>query len=209
MKTRVYQWMLWCLPPSACANLGPLHTRDWEPMTITLQALSLVDKAEPLQVRFTLCLRDQGSMWMQDGCKVYMDSYMASNGSCFTVTWIVFNNHLLDVGLTQHWEITTLGTLATVDLFYTLICEVPHEETFIQSAFGWDRSHMTSHYTWGLVTTLHDVGGVLGQPLGTFLWGSHNFMVTALGSCVKWEWTMLRDHCILCWRKKRGGFDLI
>ena len=48
------------------------------------------------------------------------------------------------------------------------------------------RWHMTSHYTWGPVTTLDDVGGVLGRPLGHFLWGSHNFMVTALGSCVKW-----------------------
>ena len=37
---------------------GPLHTRDWEPVTIALQALSLVGKAEPVQVRFTLCLRD-------------------------------------------------------------------------------------------------------------------------------------------------------
>jgi hypothetical protein len=46
------------------------------------------------------------------------------------------------------------------------------------------RSHMTSHYTWGSVTTVHDFGGVLGWPLD-FLLGSHNFMVTALGSCVK------------------------
>ena len=37
----------------------PLHTRDWEPMTITLQALSLVEKEEPVQVRFTLRLREQ------------------------------------------------------------------------------------------------------------------------------------------------------
>ena len=29
---------------------------------------------------------------------------------------------------------------------------------------------MTSHYTWGSVTPLHGVGGVLGQPLDTFLW---------------------------------------
>ena len=28
-----------------------------------------------------------------------MDSYMASNGSCFMVTWAIFKNHLLDVGL--------------------------------------------------------------------------------------------------------------
>jgi hypothetical protein len=34
---------------------------------------------------------------MQDGCKVCMDSYMASNGSCFMVTWIIFKNHLLEV----------------------------------------------------------------------------------------------------------------
>ena len=36
------------------------------------------------------------------------------------------------------------------------------------------------------MTTLHDFGGVLGRPLDTFLLGSHNFMVTALGSRVKW-----------------------
>ena len=61
-------------------NLGPLHTRGWEPVTITLQALSLVETAEPVQVHFTLRLRDKKSMWMQDGCEVYMDSYVASNG---------------------------------------------------------------------------------------------------------------------------------
>ena len=33
---------------------GPLHTWDWEPVTITLQALSLVEKAELVQVRFML-----------------------------------------------------------------------------------------------------------------------------------------------------------
>ena len=47
-------------------------------------------------------LRDQQSMWMQDGCKVYMDSYMAWNGSCFIITWTIFKNHLLKVGLTQN-----------------------------------------------------------------------------------------------------------
>ena len=44
---------------------------------------------------------------------------------------------------------------------------------------------MISHSTRGSVTTLHDFGGVLGQPSDTFRLGSHNFMVTALGSCVK------------------------
>ena len=41
---------------------------------------------------------------MQDGCNVYMDSCMASNGLCFMVTWTLFKNHVLEVGLTQNWE---------------------------------------------------------------------------------------------------------
>ena len=41
-------------------------------------------------------------------------------------------------------------------------------------------SRMTSHDTWGSVTTIHDFGGALGQPLGHFLLGSHNFMATTL-----------------------------
>jgi hypothetical protein len=45
---------------------------------------------------------------MQDGCKVYMDSYMAPNGLCFMVTWIILKNHLLEVGLTQNREKMTL-----------------------------------------------------------------------------------------------------
>jgi hypothetical protein len=67
-------------------------------VTITLQALSLVEKVEPVQVHFTLHLKDQRSMWLHDGCEVYMDSYMASKGSCFKVTWIIFINHLLEPG---------------------------------------------------------------------------------------------------------------
>ena len=57
-------------------------------------------KGELVHIRFTLCLRYHRSMWMHDGCKVYMDSYMASNGSCFMVTWTTFKDHLLEVGLT-------------------------------------------------------------------------------------------------------------
>ena len=33
---------------------------------------------------------------MQDGCKVHIDSYTSSNGSCFMVTWTIFQNHLLE-----------------------------------------------------------------------------------------------------------------
>jgi hypothetical protein len=127
-------------------NSRPLHTRDWEPVTITLQALSLVEKVEPVQVRhFTLRSRDQRSMWMQDGCKVYLDSYMASNGSCFIVTLTVFKNHLLEVGLTQNREIMAIQTLTTVDLFYffVMILEVswdkPLDTFFWALTISWSR----------------------------------------------------------------------
>jgi hypothetical protein len=67
---------------------GPLHTWDWEPVTITLQALSLVEKAEPVQVHFfTLRLRDQWSMWMQDGCK-------SLHGFLHGIIWTTFHGHL-------------------------------------------------------------------------------------------------------------------
>ena len=83
-------------------TLQPLSLVE-EPMGITLQALSLVEEAEPVRVRyFTLVrLRDQRSVWMQGGCKVYVDLYVAFNGSCFMVTWTISINCLLEVGLTN------------------------------------------------------------------------------------------------------------
>ena len=69
---------------------------------LDFKQFSLVNKAEMVQVHFTLRLRDQRSMWMQDGYKVYMDSYMASNGPCFMVTWTMSKNDLLEAGLTQN-----------------------------------------------------------------------------------------------------------
>ena len=64
---------------------------------------------------------------MQDRRKVYMNFYMASNGSCFMVTWTLFKNHLLEVGLTQNREAMALRILTIVDLFYFIMCEDPHE----------------------------------------------------------------------------------
>ena len=41
---------------------------------------------------------------------------------------------------------------------------------------------MTSHYTWGFVTTTYDFGGVLGRPLSNIVW--------ALTIC--WSWLLVR-----------------
>ena len=73
---------------------------------------------------------------MQDGCKVYMASYIASHGSCFMVTWTNFKNRLLEMGLTHKWETMALRTLKTVDLFSFIMCEDLHEYKFIEIAFG-------------------------------------------------------------------------
>jgi hypothetical protein len=170
---------------STSANWWPLHTRDWEPVTITLQALALVEKAEPVQVLcFTLRLRDRHSAWMQDGCEVYTNPYMASNGSCFMITWIIFKNRLLEVGQTQNRETMALQTLTTVDLFYLYHVWGPAWiGTHWVSIWLRAQSHMTfSHYIWGFVTTLHDFGGVLGWPLDTFLWALN----------ISWSWRLAR-----------------
>ena len=163
---------------------GPRHTRDWEPVTSTPQALSLVEKAEPVQVCFTLGLRDQRSMWKQDGCRVYMDSYIASNGSCFMVTWAIFKNHLLEVSLTQIQETMALWMLIIVILHF-LSC--------VRTCMN--RNSLKWHYVKGSVTydfTLHSrvcdhtttwFWRCVGTVFQHFLLGCHNFMVAAL-ACV-------------------------
>ena len=118
------------------------------------QAPSLVEKAKPVKVCFTLRLRDQWSMWMQDGCKVYMNSYMASNGPCFMTIWTIFNHHLSVVMLTQNRETITRQTLTTFDLLYVIMCEDPAwiKKSTKKSIWLIAPSHMASHNTWGPVT---------------------------------------------------------
>jgi hypothetical protein len=65
-----------------------------------------------------------------DRCKCdvnYTDFYMASNGSCLMVIWIIVKNQLLEVRLTQNRETIALQTLTTVELFYSIMCEDMHE----------------------------------------------------------------------------------
>jgi hypothetical protein len=64
---------------------------------------------------------------MHDGRKVCMDSYVASNGSCFMVTWTIFNNHLMEVGLTQNLDTMALQALTTIGLFYFIMRKDLHE----------------------------------------------------------------------------------
>ena len=48
------------------------------------------------------------------------------------VTWPILKNHLLEVGLTQNRETVAFWTLTTIDLFYVIMCEDPHEFKFTE-----------------------------------------------------------------------------
>ena len=125
---------------------------------------------------------------MQDGCKVYIDSYMASKEWCFKVIWITFKNHLVESSLTTKTKRPWHSEIPQPFIHYILSCvRTPHMNIIsIEIAFGWRLSHIWLHSTlegpW--FHYIHDFGGVLGQPLDHVLLGCHNFMVTALGSCV-------------------------
>jgi hypothetical protein len=127
--------------------------RDWEPVSITLQALSLVEKAELVQVRFTLRLRDQRSMWLQDGCKVYMDSYMALNGPCFMVTWTIFQKSPLGGGSdTKHGDEGNLNAHNHWFILFLHVWGFAWIALHFKHSHWWKRrswSKFTSHYAWG------------------------------------------------------------
>ena len=162
-------------------------------MIITLQALSLVKKVEPTQVRFTLWWRDQRSMRMQDGCK-------SPHGFLRGIEWLMFLGHL------DYFQKLPLGGRSSTKLGDH---DTPnaHSRWFILSYHAWRptwiefhwnsiwwraRSHMASHYTWGSVTTLHIFGGVVGTAFGHFLLDSHKFMITAYDRrepVVSYRWT--------------------
>ena len=157
------------------------------PWLLPFQALSLVENAEPVQVRFTLPLRDQRSMWMQDGCKVHMNFYIALNGSCFMVTWTLFKTHLLGVGFNT--KLGDHGTRRSHNhwYYYILACvRTPYEQKFFEIAYGWGTRHMWLH------TTLDDpwphcmILELSWDGLWTRHLRSNNSMVTALGLHVKW-----------------------
>ncbi len=104
------------------------------------------------------------SVWMQDGCKVYMASYMASNGSCFLLTWTILKKTPL--GGRPNTKLGDHGTLNAHNHWFILFYHVwgpAWIEIHWNSIWLRVRLHMTSDYTWGTTTTLRDFGGFLGR----------------------------------------------
>ena len=134
-------------------------------------------KAKPVQVPLTIRLRDQWSMWMQ--------RWMLSlHGILHGIQWIMSHGHSNyfqkpPLGGRPNTKLDDHGTPNTHNHWSILF---HHAWGSAWREIHWNgiwlraRSHMTSHYTRGSVTTQHDLGGVLGgqPPLDTFLLGSHN-----------------------------------
>ena len=115
-------------------------------------------------------------MWMWDGCKVYMYSYMASNGPWFMVTWTILKNDLFEVGLTKK-----LGDHDTLNA---------HNHWFILFYRVWGFARIEIHWDsiWLRATTPEDP-----QPHYMF-WRCFG---TTFGECL-WtltnSWTWLLAH---------------
>ena len=117
-----------------------------------------------------------------------MHGFLHGNGSCFMVTWTTFTHHILEKCLIQNWETMALRSLTSVDLVYVLSCvKTPHEYNFIDITFGWGFGHIWLHTTLGAMWPHYMILEVSWDILWTMLLGSHNFMVTALGLCVRWR----------------------
>jgi hypothetical protein len=141
------------LSPFCSAMLGPLHTWDWDPVTSsTLQAPSLVEKAEPVQVRcFTIRLRDQRSIFIYVNAR-WMESL---HGFLHGIERVMFHGHL-DYCQNPPLE----GRLSTKPpwdhgipnahncwflLFYHVCRPACMNNFFIQMAFGWGSGHIWLH----------------------------------------------------------------
>ena len=81
--------------------------------------------------------------------KVYIDSYMTLNGACFTVPWTAFENHLLEVGLTQNRP----GRPWYFEHSQPLVCSILScvrtrmNRNSIETTFGWGLGHIRLHTT--------------------------------------------------------------
>ena len=93
---------------------------------------------------------------------------MASNESCFMVTWTIFISHLFEAGVTQDRELMALWTLTTVGLF---MCEDRYKHPFIEIAFGQGPNHIWLHITFEGLWPRYMILEVCWDGLWTLLFG--------------------------------------
>ena len=147
-----------------------------------------MQKAELVQVRFTLTLDEGPLEWVceckMDGRSIWilawhrMGHVSWSLGFLHGIEWVMFRGHLdffqkPPLGGRPNTKLGDHGTPNTHNRWFILLYHVwgpAWIEIHWNSIWLRARSHVTSHYTWGPATTLHDFGGVLGRPLDTCFW---------------------------------------
>ena len=125
---------------------GPLHTRDWEPVTITLQALS--------------------SRWKRRGRSKFVTSHYAwgTNGVCecktdvkstWIPTWHQTDHVSLSLGRFSKTTLLEVGDHGTLNAHNHRFILLHHVSGPARANIHWNsiwlrtQSHMTSHYAWG------------------------------------------------------------
>ena len=99
---------------------GPLHTRDRDPVIINYTSSTLIGGKLEGPTKYVNARWNLKSTWLP--------TYMASNGSCFMITWILFNKPPL--GGKPNTKLGNHGTLNTCNplvYFFLITCEDPHE----------------------------------------------------------------------------------
>jgi hypothetical protein len=163
-----------------------LHTRDRKPATITLRALSLVEKAELVQVLLHTMLEGPtdyaNARWM-----------WSLHGFPHSIQWIMFHGHLdyfqkPPLGDRRNTKPEDSGTVALQTFIYLILscmrtCKNRNllKLHLVEGPITYDFTlhlRVRDHTTW--------FWRCPGTAFGHFPLGPHNFMVTALGSCVKW-----------------------
>ena len=100
------------------------------------------------------------------------------HGFLHDIEWIMFYGHLdyfqkspIGGRPTQNQETMALRMFTTIFfiLFYHVL-EPAESERHWNSIWLRAQLDMASQYTWDSMTTLHDFGGILERPLGTFFW---------------------------------------
>ena len=184
-----------CGPSSSsvmqCNNvLGSLHTRDWEPMTVTLQASHWWKRRS----------RSKFASHYAWGTNKVCECMICSMDvkSTWIPTWITSRGHLdyfqkPPLGSRPNTKPGDRGTPNAHNCWFILVYHVwgpTWVEIHWTSIWLRVRSHMASHYTWRSVTTTTTwFWRCVATAFGQCLLGSHNFTVMALDSCVKWPFT--------------------
>ena len=112
----------------------------------------------------------------QDGCKVYMDPYMASNGSFFMVTRTIFPKPSLgDMSSTKPGDYGTPKSYHPLFIIFYHVRGLRMSRNTLKMAFGWRSCQIWLHTTLEGPWPNYVILEVSWDSFWTLLGGSHKF----------------------------------